>query len=289
MAGRGALFKRHGACTVGRVRLLALLLLLPGAPLAAQIVTPDPQALPGSPLYRAPSITADPAAAYITPGQDEPGYRKWFAAAQWRATYIKAFNDYLATYEVAGIVPTWQLLRTATMWRECGADPFEVPPSSDWPNVVQTLRYVRDYVVPAVGPVEPVSAYRNPTLNICAGGAPLSAHQDFHAVDLVPLLPTTREHLMATLCAAHLRRGGGYQVGLGFYAFLRFHIDSSRYRKWGTADADSSAACRVAIVRAPLLPLPPAPVAAPQGDPAPAPEQPAVVPPDPLAPLETPH
>ena len=33
---------------------------------------------------------------------------------------------------------------------------------SEWPHIVQTLRYIRDYVIPAVGPVEPVSVYRNP-------------------------------------------------------------------------------------------------------------------------------
>src|SRR5437868_6128207 len=36
----------------------------------------------------------------------------------------------------------------------------------------QALRYVRDFVIPAVGPVEPVSVYRKPELNVCSGGAP---------------------------------------------------------------------------------------------------------------------
>ena len=90
---------------------------------------------------------------------------------------VKAFNEYLVTYQVGGIVPTWQLLRTATSWQRCGAQPFEVPPTAEWPHIVQTLRYIRDYVIPAVGPVEPVSGYRNPTLNVCAGGAPESAHK----------------------------------------------------------------------------------------------------------------
>ena len=39
----------------------------------------------------------------------------------------------------------------------CRGQPFEIPPTSEWPHIVQTLRYVRDYVIPAVGPVEPVS------------------------------------------------------------------------------------------------------------------------------------
>jgi hypothetical protein len=233
-----------------------MILLLLASPAAAQILVPQGQPLPGSPLYQAPAPTSDPASAYITAGQDEPGYRIWYGADPTRALRVKAFNDYLATYEVAGIVPTWQLLRTATSWKACGAQPFEVPPTVDWSNVVQTLRYVRDYVVPAVGAVEPVSAYRNPTLNVCAGGAPLSAHQDFHAVDLVPLRPTTRAALMQDLCAAHLRRGGDYQVGLGFYAFLRFHVDSLRFRKWGVADSGEASPCRVAIAKPAPSPAP---------------------------------
>jgi hypothetical protein len=182
----------------------------------------------------------DPASEYITAGQDEPGYRSWYLALPARSSQVKAFNDYLGTYEVAGIVPTWQLFRTATAWQRCAGQPFEVPPTSEWPNIVQTLRYVRDYVIPAVGPVEPVSGYRNPVLNVCAGGALESAHKHFSAVDLVPLRSTTREQLMQTLCGAHGRRGPAYGVGLGFYAFLRFHVDTTKYRRWNMDPAVAS-------------------------------------------------
>ena len=180
----------------------------------------------------APPSLWNPVADYITAGQDEPGYRSWYLAAPARAAQVKAFNEYLATYEVAGIVPTWQLFRTATSWQKCAGQPFEIPPTSEWPHIVQTLRYVHDYVIPAVGPVEPVSGYRNPVLNSCAGGAPESAHKHYSAIDLVPLRPTTREQLMRTLCAVHARRGPDYSVGLGFYAFLRFHVDTTKFRRW---------------------------------------------------------
>lgn len=180
-----------------------------------------------------------PAAAYITAGQDEPGYRNWYMASPRHRVGVTNFNNYLVTYGVGGIVPTWQLLRTATSWQRCGAQPFEVPPTSDWPHIVQTLRYVNDYVVPAVGPVEPVSGYRNPLLNVCAGGAPESAHKHYSAIDMVPLRPTTREGLIRTLCVVHARRGLPYGVGLGFYAFLRFHVDTTKFRRWG-ADPEST-------------------------------------------------
>ena len=241
----------------------------------------------------APSPNAwRPTAAYVTEGQDELGYRNWAMASPRHEYAVKSFNHYLVTYGVGGIVPTWQLLRTASSWERCGAQPFEVPPTYEWPNVVQTLRYIRDYVIPAVGPVEPVSAYRNPVLNGCAGGAPESAHKHYSAIDLVPLWPTTREKLMHTLCTVHARRGQPYGVGLGFYAFLRFHVDTTKFRRWG-ADPDS-ATCPpiirpedVASVYQPPKPLVvlPAPNPIPAADPL-APRPPVTPPSDSSPPLK---
>jgi hypothetical protein len=208
----------------------------------------------------------DPAAPYITAGQDEPGYRSWYLAAPWRAAQVKEFNDYLAAAGVAGVVPTWQLLRTATSWAVCGGQPFEIAPSSEWPNMVQTLRYIRDYVIPALGPVEPVSVYRNPVLNQCAGGAPESAHKLDSAVDMVPLKPIDRVTLMRTLCGDHTRHGEAYGAGLGFYAYLRFHVDSTKFRRWNM-DPAVAAECPPIIhpsdVASVGQPLPTSPAATP--------------------------
>jgi hypothetical protein len=204
--------------------------------LSAPALAQTPVAMPPVPN---PAVW-DPAREYITAGQDEPGYRSWYLAAPWRAAQVKSFNDYLVSAQVGGILPTWQLLRTATSWKDCGGQPFEVPPSSEWPHMVQTLRYVRDYVIPAVGPVEAVSVYRNPQLNQCAGGAPESAHKQDSAIDMVPLRPTTREALMRTLCGIHSEHGAAYNAGLGFYAYLRFHVDSSKFRRWNMDPAVAS-------------------------------------------------
>ena len=235
------------------MRWLFALLLLFAVPVAAQ------------------TARFDPAADYITPGQDEAGYKTWLAAQPVRPMFVGGFDHYLELYKVAGIVPTWQLLRTATDWQKCGAEPFEVPPPTEWPNLIETLRYVRDHVVPVVGPVEAVSVYRNEALNICAGGAPESAHRHLYAVDLVPLRPTSREALMRGVCAIHEWQGGGYAVGLGFYKGLRFHVDSKKYRKWGAALGDEhtigcpqvmaaiaaqAAAAKAATSIAPVTPTP---------------------------------
>ena len=243
---------------------------------AAAVAQPAPVAAPA--VQTAPATAAwDPVSQYIAAGQDEPGYRTWYLAAPWRAGQVKAFNDYLVANQVGGILPTWQLLRTATSWKECGQQPFEVPPSEEWPHMVETLRYVRDYVVPAVGPVEPVSVYRNPVLNVCAGGAPESAHKLDSAVDLVPLRPTTREALMKTLCGIHSEHGAAYNAGLGFYAYLRFHVDSTKFRRWNM-DPAVAAECPPIVhpedIASVGQPLPPT-----NTGPSPAPAVPAPTPP----------
>src|SRR6185503_15893223 len=153
------------------MKIVALPFLLIAAVATAQsapVAAPPPQPAAQPAIW-------DPVAPYITAGQDEPGYRSWYLAAPWRAAQVKAFNDYLVASQVGGILPTWQLLRTATSWKDCGQQPFEVPPAEEWPHMVQTLRYIHDYVIPTIGPVEAVSVYRNPVLNKCAGGAPESA------------------------------------------------------------------------------------------------------------------
>jgi hypothetical protein len=251
------------------------------APLAQ---VPPPVAAPVAQVAPTPAPAVwNPVAPYITAGQDEPGYRSWYLAAPWRAAQVKAFNDYLISNQVGGILPTWTLLRTATSWAECGQQPFEVPPSDEWPHMVETLRYVRDYVIPAVGPVEAVSVYRNPQLNKCAGGAPESAHKLDSAIDMVPLRPTTREALMKTLCGIHSEHGAAYNAGLGFYAYLRFHVDSTKYRRWNM-DPAVAADCPplihpedIASVGQPLPPAAP-PSTLSGGAAAPTAVQPAAVP-----------
>ena len=286
---RGPLFGAFQAAAAGygsAMRSASLSLLLFANPLSAQ-VAPAAQVAPSV----APAAAWDPGAAYITAGQDEPGYRSWYLALPARAAQVKSFNDYLVSAQVGGVVPTWQLLRTATSWQACGAQPFEVPPTEDWPHIIDTLRYIRDYVVPVLGPVEPVSAYRNPSLNVCAGGAPESAHKLYSAIDMVPLRPITREAMMRSLCGDHSLHGEAYHAGLGFYAFMRFHVDSTKFRRWNM-DPTVAAACPpivhpedAASVGQPMIVAAPGsatapigtvsqPVTAPVSPPAPPPSQP---------------
>ncbi len=210
-----------------------LLLTLP-ASLAAQ---------PSSPLTLRAAPYFNPAAEYVTAGQDEPGYRRWLLAAAWRPTYVRAFHNYLTVNGVAGVAPTWQLLRTASQWQRCAAEPFEVPPTSEWANVVATLNYIGTHIVPAMGPVEPVSVYRNPALNACSGGASASTHREMGAIDMVPLRPISRRALMQGLCEIHVTNASVTNAGLGFYKGVRFHIDARKHREWGTQGIHGGVGC----------------------------------------------
>ena len=156
----------------------------------------------------------------------------------------RSFRDYLAAQGLESIVPIWQLVRTSSSWRECGAEPFEVPPADKWGRIVRTLRFVRDDVIPSVGQVETLSAYRNEGLNECSNGAPKSAHREFFALDLTPVNKAVeRSSMIRSVCGAHARDGMAYNIGLGFYSGRRFHVDSSGFRRWGANGKGAISPC----------------------------------------------
>jgi hypothetical protein len=187
---------------------------------------------------------ACPASADEMPeGQSRADYDAWLAGSPDARAKLLSFESWLHAAGVEGIVPTWQLVRTASMWRECNAPPFEVAPPAEWTHIARTLQFVRDHVQPVIGPVEAVSGYRDEVLNRCAHGAPQSAHRHFYAIDLVPLAPLTRAGLMRSLCKIDDLRGQQYEIGLGFYSGVRFHVDSQRYRLWGADGHAATSPC----------------------------------------------
>ncbi len=199
---------------------------------------------------------AEAAVAYDDLGQSEADFVRWRDRDPARAPAVSRFEERLAAEGVANVAPAWQLLRTASDWRGCGA-PFEVPPPEAQAAIVPTLRLVRSRVAPALGPLEAKSAYRSPWLNVCAGGAERSAHRDFAAVDLTPLTPITRGALMARLCPIYVREGEAERMGLGFYAGMRFHVDTWKRRSWATENGRPYAPCAAdGGVNPPLPPLP---------------------------------
>jgi hypothetical protein len=193
--------------------------------------------------------------------QTEAGFRAWRGADREWEPQIRRFETYLAGQGLSGRFPTWQLLRTASDWKGCGA-PFTVPPEEDWPHAAQTLKLIDERVKPAMPRLEIMSGYRPGWLNVCAGGAERSAHREFFAFDMVPGDPAIdRDGLMRRLCPIYSLEGPSRSMGLGFYSGVRFHIDTSSYRTWASFNRVSYAPCasdgRVNPV--PKVPPPPPP------------------------------
>lgn len=97
-------------------------------------------------------------ASGLAPGQTAQDFQAWLRRSPANGAGLNAFRNYLAAAGVDSVVPLWQLVRTSSSWRSCGAEPFEAPPADKWGHIVKTLQFVRDEVVPAVGKVEVLSA-----------------------------------------------------------------------------------------------------------------------------------
>ena len=216
------------------VRMLRTLFLV-----AVSIFAASPRAA----IPQEASAISSPAAVRTPDGQAHADYLAWLARSPSARAQVLAFNQFLDAQGVSEVVPNWQLLRTASMWRECDGPRFEVAPFTEWHHIAGSLRFIRAHVEPVVGEVEAVSGYRNEVLNICAKGSKGSAHRHFYALDLVPQRPLTRAALIKSLCAIHEWRGRGYDIGLGFYSGLRFHIDGKSFRRWGPDGSSATSPC----------------------------------------------
>ena len=242
------------------IRTAALAATLSLAPGATFGLTSQPSAEPAAVPAAAVAVAPAPAPSFeqtigldahehdhgsgLAPGQDADAFRGWLDASAANRAELAAFRDRLAAEHVEDVVPIWQLVRTSSSWRQCGAEPFEVPPLDKWDRIITTLRFVRDEVVPSIGRVEVLSAYRNEKLNACSDGAPKSAHREFFALDLTPVNKAlARTDMIRSVCVAHARDGQAYDSGLGFYTGRRFHVDSSGFRKWGPNGKGGTSPC----------------------------------------------
>jgi Peptidase M15 len=170
-------------------------------------------------------------------GRGEDSFRAWQLSRQ---AEVAAFGAMLQAEGLAAVVPLEQLLRSASHWAACRAEPFAVPPQSQWPAVQSTLRLLRQLqVLGVLGEFEVVSGYRGPALNACAGGAAQSAHLQAFAVDLLP----RDADAGARLCRFWREQGQDWQMGLSRYPSGRVHIDTWRYRSWGADHSGRSSFC----------------------------------------------
>lgn len=167
--------------------------------------------------------------------------RDLWSFAQWTGNHeTRAFREMLVEARLYGVVPLYQLLRSASDWRLCRAEPFAVPPPAQWPAVRSTLQLLKTLSdQQRLKRYEVVSAYRNPALNRCAAGAPGSAHTRAFAVDV--LLPAWADP--RPLCAFWQTQGQAWNMGLGRYPSGRIHIDTAGYRTWGGDLSAGSSFC----------------------------------------------
>jgi len=199
-------------------------------------------ARPDPPLARVPAPAPPPAPVTAAELELADPERDSVLFTVWRSQHVvevKSFEEFLVRERVAQVVPAYQLLRSASMWKECQTDPFQLPPAQEWARVRDLLVLIQELRQRQVLPsFEVVSAYRDPRLNRCAGGAPRSAHVRF-AVDLAPLAPGDADRL----CRFWREQGRFWDMGVSRYPSGRIHIDRAGYRTWGASHRRGSSYC----------------------------------------------
>ena len=129
-------------------------------------------------------------------------------------------------------IPLHLILLQGTDWRLSNTTVFNLPDKKNWDNMVRTLLFVQEYVMPKTGLLIPVSGDRSKEYNQHAGGAPRSSHLDFCALDMVPVRNISRTELHKILMSVYNKVGRKNNMGLGLYSGVRFHIDTCGFRSW---------------------------------------------------------
>ncbi|MCW5636902.1 MAG: hypothetical protein KIT17_26465 [Rubrivivax sp.] len=162
---------------------------------------------------------------------------------------MAAFAAHLREHGLAGLLPLHELLRSASDWRRCEAEPFALPPAAQWGAVVKVLSLLRELRRAGVlADAEVHSAYRGATLNRCAGGAAGSTHFITFAVDLTPRAGAPDPG--PALCDFWRTHGPRWQMGLSRYPSGRIHIDTWRHRTWGADHTGRTAFCLAGLAPA---------------------------------------
>lgn len=158
-------------------------------------------------------------------------FEKFLSKGENREQFAKLEN-FLQKNHVDQVVPLYELLRQGTDWQEINQPPFAIPPEKYWPTMVNTLKALQQEVIPRIGPVIVLSGWRTNSYNAKAGGARTSKHMHFCGLDMVPQRKFTRKQLIPILRDIHKKAGRKWNMGLGIYSGIRFHIDTCGYRRW---------------------------------------------------------
>ena len=145
---------------------------------------------------------------------------------------IQGIADYFRAEGIEVSMPLYLILLQGTDWVMNNTSLFTLPNKKHLPDMVNTIKFIQQYIEPEIGIVIPVSGERTSIYNNNAGGAARSKHLNFCALDMVPLEDINRQDLHKKLNAIHKKYGAKYKVGLGLYSGVRFHIDTCGYRAW---------------------------------------------------------
>ncbi len=149
-----------------------------------------------------------------------------------------AFQDYedfvyfLQSHELHNILPAWQLLQQGTDFSKHNLPKYAIPAREHWNEMVNTLVFLKYDLIPYIGDVRVLSGFRTPKYNRLAGGAGRSRHLTFSALDLQPVAKMERKELHHILQNRWHTLGENYDLGLGLYSSVRFHIDTGGHRQW---------------------------------------------------------
>jgi hypothetical protein len=67
-------------------------------------------------------LLASPSHAQVqAEGQSKADYLAWLSRDPGARAQVLSFKAFLQAGEVDDVVPTWQLVRTASKWRDCGS------------------------------------------------------------------------------------------------------------------------------------------------------------------------
>lgn len=178
-------------------------------------------------------------------------YEMWLNQNSYYRQSAEAYEAFLVKQlGKQNVPPMHELLTTARSWKKCGAEPYQVPPSELWHQMIPTIKLYNQLkqakILPAHTQIR--SVYRSPDLNRCAGGAPGSKHLTNGAMDIwVPDYQVGSWQLNGVqdkLCQYWIDHGESLQFGLGIYATGAIHIDTQGYRKWGGQFTQASSPCR---------------------------------------------
>ena len=128
----------------------------------------------------------------------------WFAAQGFRHFGAGEFESYFA--------------------RERNGVKNSPPPKRLWKNIVPAVRIVDELRASFGKPCRILSSYRSPEYNKSVGGAPLSQHKEFTALDII-IDGISPQRVYDRLI--EWRRAGKFTGGLGLYPTSGFvHIDT---------------------------------------------------------------